>query len=242
MSCKDSGGQRSHPQYAWAGHTQRTPGLRLHLPSHWWRLRLLPFGHRIRPVPLSRFSHIGHLPARTRGRSAGSSVGDVSPETSSSRGRDPALFPLPWGRGRLFVLPLLIFLKEYVIALAADPPPSLLPLPHMGQRSAPFISLRFMRCKGLWLHRCPQPPPRDWMNETLLVPPIPEAKQAQSRVKPSFHQTQLLKSLPEHEIFPQETPCVLQKPGEPLLPAEAEPASRQPLCTAGLCSCETLQK
>lgn len=242
MPRKDRGGQRGHPRDAWAGHSQRTPGLRLHLPSHRWRLRLLPFGHRTRPLPLSCFSHIGHLPAHTLGRSAGSSVWDVTPETSSSQDRDPALFPLPWGRGRLFVLPLLIFLNQYIIALAADPPPSLLPLPHMGQRSAPCISLRFMRCKGIWLHHCPQPPPRDWMNEMLLVPPIPEAKQAQRRVKPSFHQTQLPKSLPEHEILRHESPCVPQKPGEPLLPAEAEPASRQPLCTARLCSCETLQK
>ena len=154
-----------------------------------------PFSHRTGPMPSSHFSHIGHLPACSQGRSAGSSVGDVTSETSSSRGRDPALSPLHWVRDRLFVLPLLIFLKQYIIALTADPPASLLPPPHMGQRPAPFISLRFMRCKGLRLRHCPQPPPRDWMNEMLLVPPVPEEKQAQRRVKPSFHQTQLLKSL-----------------------------------------------
>lgn len=187
----------------------------MHLPSHRWRLRPLPFGHRTRPVPLSWFSHIGHLPARTRERSARSSAGDVTCESSSSQSRDPALFPPPWGRGRPFVLPLFIFLKQYVIAVAADPPPSLLPLPHMGQRSAPFISLRFMRCKGLRLPHCPQPPPRDGMNEMLLVPPIPEAKQAQRRVKPSFHQTQLLKSVLEHKIFCHKTPRTHRSRGRP---------------------------
>lgn len=80
------------------------------------------------------------------------------------------------------------------------------------------------------------------MNEMLLVPPIPEAKQAQRRVKPLFQQAQLLKSLPDHEMFYQKTPYVLQKPREALLPAGAEPVSRQPLRTAQLCSCETLQK
>lgn len=154
MPLKDCGGQRGHPQDAWAVHAQRTPGLRLHLPSRRWKLRLLPFSHRISPEPLSG-SHISDTSLLAPRDAQLGAVWGTFPLNPLVCSRDLALFPLPWGRGRLFVLPLLIFLKQYVIALAADPPLFLPPLPHMSQRSAPFISLRFTRCKGLRLPCCP---------------------------------------------------------------------------------------
>lgn len=49
---------------------------------------------------------------------------------------------------------------------------------------------------------------------------LPCQKQNKHRGEQSHHFTKLISG--------RETPCVLQKPGEPLLPVEAEPASRQP--------------
>lgn len=124
---KDSGGQRGCPQDAWAGHCQRTLGLRLHLPCHQWRVRLLLFdtgsGQCLQPG-----SHISDTSLPALGDTWLDIVGMLSLKPATIEAESPALSPLLWGSCRLFVLPLLILLKQCVIASAADPPPSLLPL------------------------------------------------------------------------------------------------------------------
>lgn len=116
---------------------------------------------RIRPAPFS-CSHVSDtsLPA-PRDAQPGAVWGTLPPNPAAPEAETQHCSPYPGEGAGFFVFPLLIFLKQYVIALAADPPPFPLRLPHTGQRSAPFISLRFMRCKGLRLPCCPQPPPRD---------------------------------------------------------------------------------
>lgn len=90
-----------------------------------------------------------------------------------------------------------------------------------------------MRCEGLRLPCCPSPPPRDWLNEMLLAPPTPAAKQAQRRAKPSSHQTRLLSSLSGHRNLPPQgllhpaeaagSPCCLWRLSLRLASPSAQP-------------------
>lgn len=76
-------------------------------------------------------------------------------------------------------------------------------------------------------------PPRDWLNEMLLAPPTPAAKQAQRRAKPSSHQTRLLSSLSGHRNLPPQgllhpaeavgSPCCLWRLSLRLASPSAQP-------------------
>lgn len=82
-----------------------------HLPP------VLPFGYRISasvPVLTCRAPLSSH--------SAGSSAGEVTPKAATPEAKPQAPFPPSWGRGTLILLLLLIFLKQYIIAPAGDPP------------------------------------------------------------------------------------------------------------------------
>lgn len=87
--------------------------------------------------------------------------------------------------------------------------------------------------KGSGYPAAPHLPPRDWLNEMLLAPPTPAAKQAQRRAKPSSHQTRLLSSLSGHRNLPPQgllhpaeavgSPCCLWRLSLRLASPSAQP-------------------